>query len=210
MKNTIKNLLVLLLSIIISFIFIYLFIFFGGSKLFESGDVILKELGVSIIIGTLVFWIIKINKTSYEKIEELEKRVEELENKKEEQHLKNKQLQLLENLNKNSSLNEVQSYFKEMIKLRSFMNNKENISNIMLLLTEEVGELAKAIRKDATDLKIDSNKIRNYDSIESEIADVFIVLNSICTALDINLFDAIYNKERINVDRKWNWTKKLE
>lgn len=132
------------------------------------------------------------------------KEIEELENKKEEQHLKNKQLQLLENLNKNSSLNEVQSYFKEMIKLRSFMNNKENISNIMLLLTEEVGELAKAIRKDATDLKIDSNKIGNYDSIESEIADVFIVLNSICTALDINLFDAIYNKERINVDRKWN------
>lgn len=84
------------------------------------------------------------------------------------------------------------------------MNNKENISNIMLLLTEEVGELAKAIRKDVTDLKIDSNKIGNYDSIESEIADVFIVLNSICTALDINLFDAIYNKERINVDRKWN------
>ena len=91
MKNTIKNILVLLLSIIFSFIFIYLFIFFGGSKLFESGDVILKELGVSIIIGTLVFWIIKINKTSYEKIEELEdiytllskleKRVEELENK---------------------------------------------------------------------------------------------------------------------------------
>ena len=122
------------------------------------------------------------------------KEIEELENKKEEQHLKNKQLQLLENLNKNSSLNEVQSYFKEMIKLRS----------LMLLLTEEVGELAKAIRKDATDLKIDSNKIGNYDSIESEIADVFIVLNSICTALDINLFDAIYNKERINVDRKWN------
>ena len=58
--------------------------------------------------------------------------------------------------------------------------------------------------KDATDLKIDSNKIGNYDSIESEIADVFIVLNSICTALDINLFDAIYNKERINEDRKWN------
>lgn len=81
MKNTIKNLLALLLSIIISFIFIYLFIFFGGSMLFESEDVILKELGVSIIIGTLVFWIIKINKTSYDKIEELEKRIEELENK---------------------------------------------------------------------------------------------------------------------------------
>ncbi len=64
-----------------SFCIPHILIFFGGSKLFESGDVILKELGVSIIIGTLVFWIIKINKTSYEKIEELEKRVEKLENK---------------------------------------------------------------------------------------------------------------------------------
>lgn len=81
MKNSIKDILVLLLSIIISFIFIYLFIFFGGSKLFESGDVILQEVGVSIVIGALVFWIIKINKTNYDKIEELKKRVEELENK---------------------------------------------------------------------------------------------------------------------------------
>ncbi len=81
MKNSIKDILVLLLSIIISFILIYLFIFFGGSKLFESGDVILQEVGVSIVIGALVFWIIKINKTNYDKIEELKKRVEELENK---------------------------------------------------------------------------------------------------------------------------------
>lgn len=81
MKNTIKNLLVLLLSIIISFIFIYIFIFFFGSKLFESGDVILQELGVSIVIGSLLFLIIKINEKNLDKIEELEKRVEELENK---------------------------------------------------------------------------------------------------------------------------------
>ena len=80
----------------------------------------------------------------------------------------------------------------------------------MLLLTEEVGELAKAIRKDTANLKIDSSKIENYDTIESEVADVFIVLNSICTALDINLFDAIYNKESINISRKWeNSVKKL-
>lgn len=80
----------------------------------------------------------------------------------------------------------------------------------MLLLTEEVGELAKAIRKDTANLKIDSSKIENYDTIESEVADVFIVLNSICTALDINLFDTIYNKESINIRRKWeNSVKKL-
>ena len=76
------------------------------------------------------------------------KEVEEAKNEQEELHLKNKQLQLLETLNKNSSLNDIQNYFKEIIKLRNFINSKENISEIMLLLTEEVGELAKAIRKD--------------------------------------------------------------
>ena len=86
---------------------------------------------------------------------------------------------------------------------------KENSVHVVILdidLNNEMYglKLAEAIRKDATDLKIDSNKIGNYDSIESKIADVFIVLNSICTALDINLFDAIYNKERINEDRKWS------
>ena len=138
------------------------------------------------------------------------KEVEEAKNEQEELHLKNKQLQLLETLNKNSSLNDIQNYFKEIIKLRNFINSKENISEIMLLLTEEVGELAKAIRKDTANLKIDSSKIEKYDTIESEVADVFIVLNSICTALDINLFDTIYNKESINIRRKWeNSVKKL-
>ncbi len=81
MKNKIKNLLAWLLSIIISFIFIFLFMFFFGSKLFESGDVILQEVGVSIVIGSLVFLNIKINEANLDKIKELEKRVKELENK---------------------------------------------------------------------------------------------------------------------------------
>lgn len=81
MKNKIKNLLAWLSSIIISFIFIFLFIFFFGSKLFESGDVILQEVGVSVVIGSLLFLNIKINETNLDKIKELEKRVEELENK---------------------------------------------------------------------------------------------------------------------------------
>ena len=55
----------------------------------------------------------------------------------------------------------------------------------MLLLTEEIGELAKAIRKDKTSMSIDKSKINNYDTIESEVADVFIVLCSICNKLNI-------------------------
>ena len=35
----------------------------------------------------------------------------------------------------------------------------------MLLLTEEIGEHAKAIRKEKTTMSIDNNKIRNYDTV---------------------------------------------
>lgn len=74
----------------------------------------------------------------------------------------------------------------------------------MLLLTEEVGELAKAIRKEKNLMSIDNIKINNYDTVESEIADVFIVLCNICNKLDIDLFRALKNKEKENITRRWN------
>lgn len=61
----------------------------------------------------------------------------------------------------------------------------------MLLLTEEVGELAKAIRKDKTSVSIDKLKINNYSTIESEVADIFIVLCSICNKLNIDFIFSI-------------------
>lgn len=73
----------------------------------------------------------------------------------------------------------------------------------MLLLTEEVGELAKAIRKEKTTIPIDKNKMKNYGTIESEVADVFIVLNTICNELNIDLFSAVKNKEEENIKRNW-------
>ena len=72
-----------------------------------------------------------------------------------------------------------------------------------MLLTEEVGELAKAIRKDKTSMSVDKSKINNYDPIESEVADVFIVLCNICNKLDIDLFSAVKEKERENIERVW-------
>ena len=65
----------------------------------------------------------------------------------------------------------------------------------MLLLLEKVGELAKAIRKNATNMSIDNSKINHYDTIESEVADVFIVLSSICNRLNIDLYKALKDKE---------------
>ena len=52
---------------------------------------------------------------------------------------------LLKKLSNESSINEIQSYIKEIMKMRGF--NKEKSSDKILLLVEEVGELAKAIRK---------------------------------------------------------------
>lgn len=112
------------------------------------------------------------------------------------------QEQLLDNLKQESSLNEVQEYIKKVIDIRGF--GDQPVEQQLLLLLEEVGELAKSVRKEATNMCIDKAKLANYDTVESEIADVFIVLTSICNSRNINLFDAIVNKERVNIKRKWD------
>ena len=120
--------------------------------------------------------------------------------------MSNIQLELWKKLNEENSLIQVQEYIKKVIELRGF--SEQNIEKTMLLLTEEVGELAKAIRKDETSMSIDRLKIKNYDTIESEVADVFIVLCTICNKLNINLYDAIKNKEEKNIKRQWTINKK--
>ena len=88
-----------------------------------------------------------------------------------------------------------------MIEIRGFADQK--IEKTMLLLLEEVGELAKSIRKNATNMRIDNDKINHYDTIESEIAEVFIFLSSICNKLGIDLFKSIKDKEEENIKRTW-------
>ena len=112
------------------------------------------------------------------------------------------QQELLKKLTDKSSINEIQSYIKEVMQIRGF--NKEKSSDKLLLLVEEVGELAKAIRKNENNLGIDKTKEYNYSSIESEIADVFIVLLSICDILNIDLLKAFLNKEEENIKRIWS------
>ena len=112
------------------------------------------------------------------------------------------QQELLKKLTDKSSINEIQSYIKEVMQIRGF--NKEKSSDKILLLVEEVRELAKAIRKNENNLGIDKTKEYNYSSIESEIADVFIVLLSICDILNIDLLKAFLNKEEENIKRIWS------
>lgn len=112
------------------------------------------------------------------------------------------QKEMFEKISCSSDLKEIQQYINDILLLRGF--GQESAQSKMLLLTEEIGELAKAIRKSATTMAIDYEKIQNYDSVESEAADVFIVLLSLCNVLGINLYEAFINKEKENVERKWN------
>ena len=119
--------------------------------------------------------------------------------------MENIQQELLKKLSNESSINEIQSYIKEVMEIRGF--NKEKSSDKILLLVEEVGELAKAIRKNEKKLGIDKTKEYNYSSVESEIADVFIVLLSICDILNIDLLKVFLNKEEENIKRIWSVNK---
>ena len=96
---------------------------------------------------------------------------------------------------------ELQNYINNVLEIRGF--NNLSIELKLMLLMEEVGELAKSIRKDSTRLPIDRCKINSYSSIEEEIADVLIVLFSIANKLQIDLYDAFLKKEKENIKRKW-------
>jgi len=113
------------------------------------------------------------------------------------------QIELLEKLTQKSSLTDVQNYIKAVLDIRGF--SEESIQESMLILLEETGELAKAVRKTQTKMSVDVDKMQNYDTVESEVADVFIVLLAICNKLNINLFDAVKDKERQNCNRNWTF-----
>ncbi len=105
----------------------------------------------------------------------------------------------LELLNEKSSVLEVQEYIKDMKKARKF--DKVTIEREMMLFVEELGELAKAIRKN-TKGRLDITKEYN-DSVEEELADCFIYLLSIANMNNVDIFKAFKNKEIKNCDRVW-------
>lgn len=105
----------------------------------------------------------------------------------------------LSKLNENTTLKDLQKYVNDMIEIRGF--SKETPQDVMLLLAEEVGELAKEIRK-SRKYYLDTNKNNELD-VEGEIADVFIYILSMCRVMNVNLLEAFKNKEEKNCKREW-------
>ncbi|HVV25754.1 MAG TPA: MazG nucleotide pyrophosphohydrolase domain-containing protein [Candidatus Saccharimonadales bacterium] len=95
------------------------------------------------------------------------------------------------------TLADYQQLVKKLIVERSY--NEETVPEVMMLLTEEVGELAKAIRKlNGQKTHQDS---RAHDAAE-ELADCFWLLIDLSNRLDIDLEKAFRAKEAKNQRRK--------
>ena len=75
------------------------------------------------------------------------------------------------------------------------------------MFTEEVGELAKAIRKE-TGFK-GEKKPDNHDNLREEFADVLNYLMELANRFDVNLAEVYFEKYKINSMRQWKWTRGL-
>jgi NTP pyrophosphatase (non-canonical NTP hydrolase) len=69
-------------------------------------------------------------------------------------------------------------------------------------MLEECGELAKALRKHVG-LKIDHKRLDSYGNLSHEMADVLICLIILANKCNIDLYDALQQKEAINKQRLW-------
>jgi len=103
-------------------------------------------------------------------------------------------------LKKNATLPDYQEYIKNVCIERGW--DKNNPLEIFLLFSEEVGELAKAIRN-RLKLYHEEGKIQSQDELPHELADIFNYLIDIANCFNIDLETAIREKEELNAKRSW-------
>lgn len=97
------------------------------------------------------------------------------------------------------TLGDLQRYVDEVCQERGW--TKDSPAEKFVLFVEEVGELAKAIRK-AAGLYAEQAKPRDM-SLEEEFADVLSYLLDLANCYSIDLERAFREKEEINRSRRW-------
>jgi NTP pyrophosphatase (non-canonical NTP hydrolase) len=90
----------------------------------------------------------------------------------------------------------LQQYYRRISERRGWED--ETAQNTLLLLTEELGELARAVRK-TTGLRRDG--AYPPSAVEHEIADVQLYLVHLANTLGINIATAVTEKENLNAQR---------
>ncbi len=99
------------------------------------------------------------------------------------------------------TLPELQIYMDETCKERGW--TKDSYAEKFLLFTEEVGELAKAIRKTQNLYQEKAKAQQKQGDLEEEFADVLSYLLDLANAFHIDLETAFREKERVNATRTW-------
>jgi NTP pyrophosphatase (non-canonical NTP hydrolase) len=99
------------------------------------------------------------------------------------------------------TLKDLQLHIKKTGEERGW--NKNNYLEIFLLLSEEFGELAKAIRNYAG-LYSEVNTTHKKNELEEEFADVLNYLFDLANCFKIDLESAFRNKDKINANRVWD------
>ena len=87
---------------------------------------------------------------------------------------------------------------KKLVKERGY--DDETVSEVFLLLVEEIGELGKAIRKN-TGMRV--SKHSKEHAVADELADVLWLTVDLANRLDIDLDQAFSQKELANQKRKY-------
>jgi NTP pyrophosphatase (non-canonical NTP hydrolase) len=102
-------------------------------------------------------------------------------------------------LKTNPTLKELQTYVAEVCEERGW--TKDGPAEKFVLFIEEVGELAKAMRK-AAGLYEERARARDV-SLEEEFADVLSYLLDLANCYQVDLQEAFRAKELINQTRTW-------
>lgn len=107
---------------------------------------------------------------------------------------------MLPTIPEHATLTELQQYQADICKARGWDQTTD--LETFLLFSEEVGELAKAIRNQRK-LYQESEKEPKHENLAEEFADVMSYLMELANRFDVNLEAAYSAKERKNANRKW-------
>lgn len=108
-------------------------------------------------------------------------------------------------LKEKPTLTDLQEYIKVLCAERGW--DKNNHLEMFLLFSEEIGELAKAIRA-YSGLYQEKGKEKSAEEtkkeLEGEFADVLSYLLDLANYFDVDLEKAFRDKEAINAERDWS------
>lgn len=102
-------------------------------------------------------------------------------------------------LSSQPTLADLQLFIAEVCRERGW--DKRSATEKMLLLTEEVGEVARAVRKE---LRLGDKKPETTEHLAEELVDVTNYILDIANHFDIDLAAAFHAKWRKNATRTWS------